>query len=733
MLILALASAADLDRYPYLQSTTTDSTTVLWWTFEDSDGSVSWGPSGEALDQSASSTTGTAHAVALTGLEASTAYDYRVEDGDGELLGEGTFTTHPPVGEPARVRLWAIGDSGTGNPPQFDNYETFQSATEAERPLAMLHLGDIAYHVGSHEEFSHNFFAVYADFLAEQTVYPTIGNHEAFTSTSEDQSGPYFEAFVLPTAGELGGVASGTEAYYSFDLANMHVIVLDSADTDRAADGAMALWLEQDLAATTQDWIVATWHHPPYSKGTHDSDMDIHHIEMREHMVPLLEAGGVDLVLSGHSHIYERSYLLDGAYDTPTTDAGVLDNTDGALEGDGPYQKPEGITANNGAVYVVAGHGGTGVGGEGGHPVMYMHEVEWGNVLIDLDDDHLTLRNLRIDGTYTDEFTLVKGDDLVLNGPDGEADFAPGDTVDISWTMIGDLGPVDIEWTCDGETWEPLAEDLEDATSWTWSAPEIQTRTGRVRVSAGDESDVSDAPFGIVKTHSEMLVDWGSTWKYSDTDGELPEDWMGNGFDDSAWKEGPAELGTGDGDEATEVTLGQPTFYFRLHFENDQQLENAELDILYDDAAAVWLNGEFVVFTPNMGSTDYDAYANYASADNKVLEFPLNADLIRDGDNVLAVLVKQADEDSTDLSFDLSLEVDVIDELDRCDGVEDTGGDSDPPTDSGPTESDTQPDSVGDSEDDRKPYDPGCCGGRCGGGGSAALILLLLPFVLRRR
>jgi 3',5'-cyclic AMP phosphodiesterase CpdA len=64
----------------------------------------------------------------------------------------------------------------------------------------------------------------------------------------------------------------------------------------------MLSWLEADLANTLQPWIIAFWHHPPYSRGSHDSDFEIELLEMRENALPLLEAGGVDLVLCGHSH-----------------------------------------------------------------------------------------------------------------------------------------------------------------------------------------------------------------------------------------------------------------------------------------------------------------------------------------------------------------------------------------------------------------------------------------------
>ena len=62
-------------------------------------------------------------------------------------------------------------------------------------------------------------------------LLPTLGNHDAHSATSSTQSGPYYEIFSLPTTGQAGGIATGTEAYYSFDHGNIHFVCLDSADT----------------------------------------------------------------------------------------------------------------------------------------------------------------------------------------------------------------------------------------------------------------------------------------------------------------------------------------------------------------------------------------------------------------------------------------------------------------------------------------------------------------------
>ena len=154
--------------------------------------------------------------------------------------------------------------------------------------------------------------------LRKSVLWPVLGNHDAVSSNSQLQSGPYFDLFTLPGAGEAGGSSSGTEAYYSFDYGNIHFVALDSQGSSRTPGGDQLLWLDLDLSETTQDWIIAFWHHPPYSKGAHDSDVELRQVEMRENALPILESRGVDLVLCGHSHNYERSFLIDGHYgDSP--------------------------------------------------------------------------------------------------------------------------------------------------------------------------------------------------------------------------------------------------------------------------------------------------------------------------------------------------------------------------------------------------------------------------------
>ena len=125
----------------------------------------------------------------------------------------------------------------------------------------------------------------------------------------------------------------------------------------------------------------------------------------------MLEAAGVDLVLSGHSHAYERSFLLDGLYDSSTpAAANIIDKGDGDESGDGAYTKPGGISAHKGAVYVVAGSSGKTSGGSLDHPVMISSLNELGSLVIDVDDNRMDVRFLRETGAIDDGFTVLKGD-----------------------------------------------------------------------------------------------------------------------------------------------------------------------------------------------------------------------------------------------------------------------------------------------------------------------------------
>ncbi len=364
-------------RGPYLQMGTPTAMTIRWRTDPAGSSRVRYGTDSSLPWHVDDAAVVTEHEVRLVDLEPGTRYFYSVGTIADPLTSTDSplsFRTGPGPQDDHATRIWVIGDAGTSDLSQATTFEAYRSYN-GDRPTDLwLMLGDNAYDDGTDVEFQTAVFEMYEDLLASSVVWPTLGNHDGVAASSATQSGPYYDMFTLPKAGEAGGEASGTEAYYSFDYANIHFICLESFETSRSLGSPMMTWLEDDIAATDADWVIAFWHHPPYTAGSHDSDASLESIEMRENAVPILEEFGVDLVLTGHSHSYERSFLLDGHYDSSGSllQNMVLDSGDGDENGDGAYTKRTlGSAPHEGAVYVVAGSSGKLAGGPLDHPAMF--------------------------------------------------------------------------------------------------------------------------------------------------------------------------------------------------------------------------------------------------------------------------------------------------------------------------------------------------------------------------
>ncbi|MDH3526998.1 MAG: metallophosphoesterase [Gammaproteobacteria bacterium] len=432
---LSVNEDPQITRGPYLQTGTPTSVIVKWRTLVPTDSRVQYGSAPGNLTSAVSSGVSTTdHEIELSGLSPDTTYYYSVGNSTAVFAGDDPdhfFITSPVAGTGKPTRIWVLGDSGTANANAeavANAYTTFTGSTHTD--LWMM-LGDNAYNTGTDSEYQAAVFDTYPEMLRKSVLWATLGNHDGATADSATQSGPYYDIFTLPKAGEAGGLSSGTEAYYSFDYGNIHFICLESHETDRSSTGAMLTWAAADIAATTQEWIIAFWHHPPYSKGSHDSDTESQLIDMRQNALPILEAAGVDLVLSGHSHSYERSFLLDGHYgtsDTLTT-AMKIDAGNGQEGGDGAYKAVyDEANPYQGTVYITAGSSGKISGGLLNHPVMVHASLNFlGSLALDIDGNRLDATFVRSDGTTPDAFTIIKNPDNCpsLANP-GQAD-ADGD------------------------------------------------------------------------------------------------------------------------------------------------------------------------------------------------------------------------------------------------------------------------------------------------------------------
>jgi len=175
----------------------------------------------------------------------------------------------------------------------------------------------------------------------------------------------------------------------------------------------------------------------------------------------------------------------------------------------------------------------------------------------------------------------------------------------------------------------------------------------------------------LSSTHSQapvqILISAGSVWRYNDSGTNLGTAWRGVSYNDAAWASGPAQLGYGDGDEATVISYGSNpnnrriTYYFRRSFtvSNPAALASLALRFVRDDGCVIYLNGVEVTRS-NMptGSISYTTRATTAigGADESAWqEVPVDPSRLVTGTNVIAVEVHQQSPTSTDVSFNLEL------------------------------------------------------------------------------
>jgi hypothetical protein len=467
------AQLQNVIRGPYLQMGGQNSITIRWRTDVASNSRVeigtSFGTYPTVFNDAASTMN---HSVSVTGLNADTKYFYRVGSSSnmGTADAQKFFTTLPPANATRKIRVAAFGDCGRNDnsfqSQTLSRYTSYLTANGIEAPDAWLLLGDNAYENGTDGEYTNNFFNAYgSSILKNHKLYPSPGNHDYAQSVprQNDHNVPYYDIFTMPMAAQLGGVASGTEAYYSFDIGDVHFMALDSYGRENSGStriydttGAQALWVKADLAANTKKWTIAYWHHPPYTKGNHNSDSESELVNIRENFIRILERNGVDMVVCGHSHLYERSYLLNGYYKSNPAGSALSEmnfniNTHTSSQSNGRYNG----TANScpyvyasgkyrhGTVYVVAGSSGADGGVSSGYPhnaFPFSHD-DGGMLYFEVDNNRLDAKFIRRDGAIADQFTIMKDVNETTN--QGAAVGSPV-ILDASW-------PGNYQWST-GET-----------------------------------------------------------------------------------------------------------------------------------------------------------------------------------------------------------------------------------------------------------------------------------------
>jgi len=227
----------------------------------------------------------THHVIGLCDLEPRKTYTYQVNEGP-----QYSFRTLPHEGS-EHLRFVAMGDV---KPRNLGTRGCVDHVRKFDPDLVVL-AGDIGYEWGSYKNFIHNFLNPLKNSLATRAFYPTLGNHDARTSNGK----PYLDIFSLPHNNP-----KKLERYYSFDAGPVHFVMLDSTSRTglNRKSSDQIKWVKNDLAKTKQPWKVAVFHHPPYGIGKHGSSKKI-----RKVTEPIFAHYGLDLVINGHNHTYERT------------------------------------------------------------------------------------------------------------------------------------------------------------------------------------------------------------------------------------------------------------------------------------------------------------------------------------------------------------------------------------------------------------------------------------------
>jgi predicted MPP superfamily phosphohydrolase len=208
----------------------------------------------------------------------------------GALIKPGSIFCSPVEN---KVRFAVIGDWGTGD---HDGVGTAKQmfASHQRTPLDfIIAAGDNVYPNGSGRYFIKNFEQPFAPLIKDRVnFYAVLGNHDVDEGRQDQTQYPLFN---------MAG-----QNYYKLERGNglVEFFMLDSTDWD----ATQTTWLESSLKASKAKWKIAVFHHPIYSSGKkHGSALGL-----RKRLEPLFTRYGVNVVFSGHDHIYERTKLQQG-------------------------------------------------------------------------------------------------------------------------------------------------------------------------------------------------------------------------------------------------------------------------------------------------------------------------------------------------------------------------------------------------------------------------------------
>jgi acid phosphatase type 7 len=237
----------------------------------------------------------------------------------------------------------------------------------SEEPCELiLHTGDIIYPAGELMNYDPNFFVPYGSMLRRAPIFPAIGNHDLITLGI-----PFETIFTLPANNP-----QGTEFYYSFDYGDARFIALDTTIFGHIPVGSHMTWLQGELSSNTRRWLVVYFHIPLYSSGVHGND-----VLLQFNLEAMFENAGVDLVLTGHDHNYERFR---------------------------PIKKHSQDPSYKGIVHVLTGGGGKDTRSVGSQSTTAYSEECYHYTRFTVRRNQIEGQAVRLDGAIIDDFVITK-------------------------------------------------------------------------------------------------------------------------------------------------------------------------------------------------------------------------------------------------------------------------------------------------------------------------------------
>jgi len=300
---------------PYLQAVTKNSVYVMVESYSQSPITVQYGQTtgygmtsqtesfGSIINYFSGSVTSYIHKIKLSGLSPDTPYHYRVSQGQ-----DYSFRTAPSEGTPFRF-AW-MSDIQAADSTARAIAEQIARQIKTFSPRFSLYGGDLA---NDSYRFKTDFFLPRQKALiAEVPFFLTWGNHDVSTQVPDVPNFTNVASFT-----RAPDSASNSQQYYSFDYGNLHVLVLNY-NINHSVGSPQYIFAQNDLASTRKKWKIVISHAPAYgyiAGGGHYDPV------LREITPLIFEPNGVDMVISGHIHFYQRNYV-NGIYHLLIASAG---------------------------------------------------------------------------------------------------------------------------------------------------------------------------------------------------------------------------------------------------------------------------------------------------------------------------------------------------------------------------------------------------------------------------